>query len=449
MIKEQKRFTPFHLGNEVVRLWIRGRLNNQLTKSLYSKGKEVTGFTLVELTVSLVLASLMMIALTGMFILQSKAYTTTRMSTELQDNARTAMDTIDMMISNAGFGVVKGDTQPVYNNPSGIQPFDSAAFCFYTPNASSSYLCNYANPSQGDSYTTATMDGTQCAKNNWNTTCPPYGTDSLTFAYRDPEYLGINLTVNPGTPPSIGFDDTYPYFSVGVNDVGFLVDPNHVESALVTLNGTGVAGPGHIDLPANQNQSFFNELDVLQNASKASLFNGGFYQRVDVAHVYVDYSDANHPVLMMQTNGGAPVPLADDIEDFQVQFIMDDSNLTTGYNLMGSYSNTYTTLYSIFPSFSDQYYDPVPISPSPPEHQNPLNIDAVMITIVARSDVPSPTVAVPPAAWVADHNTAESGIPYPPSTLGPLANYQRQTYQRIIQLPDIRTASQLFDNRGL
>ena len=412
--------------------------------------KEQKGFTLVELMVSLVLASLMMIALTGMFILQGKAYTTTRMASELQDNARTAMDTITMMISNAGFGVVKGDTKPVYNNPSGIQPFDSAAFCFYTPNAPSSYICNYANPSQGDSYTTATIDGTQCANSSWNVTCPPHGTDSLTFAYREPEYLGINLAVNSGTtPPSISFDETYPYFSVGVNDVGFLVDPNHVESALVTINGTGVAGPGHLNLPVNQNQSFFNELDVLQNSSEASLFNGGFYQRVDVVHVYVDYSDKNHPVLMMQTNGGAPVPLADDIEDFQVQFIMDDSDLTTGYNLMGSYSNTTTSQYSIFPSFGDQYYDPVPITPSPPEHQNPLNIDAVIITIVARSDVPSSMVAVPPAALVADHNTSEGALPYPTPKLGPLANYQRQTYQRIIQLPNIRTASQLFDNRGL
>ncbi len=409
------------------------------------------GFTLVELMVALVLASLMMIAMVATFVLQGKAYTATRMSTELQDNARTAMDIIDMMVSNAGFGVVKGDTRPQYNGTE-FQPFDSAAFCFYTPGAAPSYICNYSNPSQGDSYTTATMDGTQCANSSWSK-CPPYGTDSLVFAYREPGYLGTNLSVNAGAS-TVSFDDEYPTFTMGPNDIGFIVDQGHVESALVTagqVTPAQVTNNGQlVTIQLNQNQSFFNELDLFQNANKVAIFNnaangGGFFQKVDVVHLYVDYSDANHPALMMQINGSPASPLADNIEDFQVQFIMDDTNVVSGYDLLGSYTVTNTNSFSIFPSFNNVYYDPT--STSPPLHQNPLNINAIVITIVARSDTPSASIATPPATWVADHNT--NVTPYPTPTLGPLANYQRQTYQRIIQLPNIRTASKLYDNRWI
>ena len=166
----------------------------------------------------------------------------------------------------------------------------------------------------------------------------------------------------------------------------------------------------------------------------------GFVQKVNVVHVYLDYSDPNHPALMMQINGQQPIPLADNIEDFQVQFIMDD-NSTTNPDIMGSQLQA-TQSSAKFPSFANNYYDPT--SASPPLHQNPMNINAVILTIVARSANPSQSVATPPQLWVANHNT--TNIPYPTPTLGPLANYQRVTYQGIIPLPNIRTQTKMYLN---
>ncbi len=453
MTNKQKGFTPLHLEGSLF-----GRMRNALKRLSQRSGTirnglaDVTGFTLVEMAVSLVLASLMMIALTGTFILQSRAYTATRMSTELQNNARTALDTIGIMLKNAGLGITKSDS--FLGNVATKPPYDSAAFCFYTPNNTlSQYVCNYMDPAgTGDSYETASVDGTQCVNNGWNITCPPHGTDSLTFAYRETGFLGTNLVVDQNaTPPTITYANTYPYFSISPGDVGFLIDANHVLSALVTLDGNAPAQTGTYKIPVNKDQSFFNELDTLANDQNGgvSLFNNGYFQKVDVVHVYVDYTYDSHPALMMQINGNQAIPLADNIEDFQVQFIMDDSNLETNYNVMGSGTINGVNGVAGFPLFTNNYFDPTltdpNVYPAANPQQNPMNINAVVLTIVARADAPSTSIAVPPLQEIADHDT--NNIPYP-NLNNTLNNYPREVYQEIIQLPNIRVASQLYDNRA-
>jgi prepilin-type N-terminal cleavage/methylation domain-containing protein len=413
---------------------------------------DVKGFTLVEMTVAILIGSLMMIALMSTFILQSRAYTTTRLSTELQNNARTALDTIDTMVSMAGFGVVKSNLSPPNQVQNPAFTYDSAAF----------YFPDYSNPANlgynagQDNFMNSTMDGTECVNNgfapqNGGGPCPPYGTDSLTFTFRDPQYQGTINSVSI-SPYQINFTDNFPYFGVQPGDVLFLIDPNHVYSALVTNSSTVAASQGsktiNISNVSGGSAGFYNELTTLNKyiANQPSLFNGGYLEKVNVVHVYVDYSDVNHPTLMMIINGSSPIPLAENIEDFQVQFIMDDSNLATGYNVMGAYSSQYGETYADFPSFNNLFYDPTQAS-NP--HQNPYNINAIIITIVVRSDVPSASVASPLLAMIADHNTgigSGTALSYPAPTLGALANYQRQVYQRIIELTNIRTESKLYDN---
>ena len=449
MIKGQKEFIPLNYVNEVS---ISRKLNTELIKGLNTKEGNVTGFTLIELIVALVIGSLMMIALMATFILQSKAYTATRLSSQIQDNARTALDTIDTMVSIAGFGVVKSNLSPPNQVQNAAFTYDSAAF----------YFPDYTNPGNlgynagQDNYMNSTMDGTECVNNGFapqdeGGPCPPYGTDSLTFTFRDPQHQGIINSISV-SPYQISFTDSYPYFGLQPGDVLFLIDPNHVYSALVTNTSTISASQGaqtaNISSVSGGSAGFYNELTTLTKdlSNNPSLFNGGYLEKVNVVHIYVDYSDANHPTLMMIINGSSPIPLAEDIEDFQVQFVMDDSILATGYNVMGSYSSQYQGTYSDFPSFNNFFYDPTQAN-NP--HQNPYNINAIIITIVARSDVPSVSVATPLLSMIADHNTGTgsgTALSYPTPTLGALANYQRQIYQRIIQLPNIRTESKLYDN---
>ena len=446
--KEYRGFITLHPEGPL-RGWKKRRLPNALQQSgrlLQNVMADGTGFPLVEMAVALVLSSLILLGVMGTFILQSKAYTATRMSTQLQDNARTAFDTISGMLTNAGFGITKSDTAPPnFTFGPALSSFhDSAAFCFYYYQSPSQYYTCNANGVQ-DTYQTSTIDGTQCNQAGWSA-CTPYGTDSLTFAYRDPQYLGINLNVNTAASPyNIGFTNVYPYIGLQPSDTVFLIDPTFLASALATLGPNSSVNPtsGTItNLSLSSNAGFFNEIDSMQQFASRfnTVMNGfsGFVQKVNVVHVYVDYSDPNHPTLMMQINGQTPIPLADDIEDFQVQFVMDD-NSTANPDIMGSQA------IQVFPSFANNYYDPT--SASPPNHQNPMNINAVILTIVARSSSPSQSVSTPPQLWVADHNTTT--IPYPPPTLGPLANYQRVTYQGVIPLPNIRTQTKLYLNSVL
>ena len=452
MIKEQKGFAPLHLKNTAFRQWIKSKSNTGLIKKLSSKGKDVTGFTLVEMAVALVLSSLILIALMGTFILQGRAYTATRMSTELQDNARTALDTIEMMVSNAGFGVVKSTSHP---------PNDAA-----TPDSAAFYFPNYSTGSFGygtgqDNYKNSTMDGTECSVTQGLTQaqnggpCPPYGTDSLTFAYRDPQYQGT-ITGISTTPFELIYTDNFPFLALQPGDVTFLIGGNHGLSALATIApnsaGGGSGGTVTLDLSGVSTGSagFYNEITLanpnLTNVA-AALSNNGFLEKVNVVHVYVDYSDANHPVLMMQINGSNPLPLADNIEDFQVQFIMDDSILATGTNTTNPDNIMGSAAIPKYPSFANNYFPATDTANHP--HQNPLNINAIIITLVARSDVPSQSVATASQQLIADHDTTNNATQYPTPLLGQLANYQRQVYQRIIQLPNIRTVSKLFDNSML
>lgn len=412
--------------------------------------KHEKGFTLVELAVSLVISSLIMIAIIGIFILQGRAYTATRMSTELQNNARTALDTIDSMVSMSGLGIVKSTMSPP-NVPTNLAfAFDSAAF----------YFPDYTNlPSIGmnngqDNYMNSTMDGTQCSAQSIPPAqnggpCPYYGTDSLTFAYRLPQYQGIVTGIDTGLK-KVTYTDNYPYMAFNPGDVMFLIDQGHKMSAFATVasnsSGGGSGGSASVLLSSTNTGSagFYNELTAANpNLAlvAATIANNGYIDKVNVVHVYVDYGDPNHPVLMMSINSGLAFPLANNIEDFQVQFVMDDSVPSTDYNLLGSWSQQYTNTYALFPSFSNNMYDP---TEGNDPHQNPYNINAIILTIVTRSDSPSVSVATPPQALIADHNT--SLLPYPTPNLGPLQNYQRQIYRRIIQLPNIRAASKLYDN---
>ena len=446
-VRDEDGFTPLHRQGRLFEKIGRILKRSPQGSGILQRGlTDVTGFTLVEMAVALVLSSIILIGVMGTFILQSKAYTATRMSTELQDNARTAFDTIAGMMTNAGFGITKSDTAPpgFTFGPALASFHDSAAFCFYYNLSPTQYYTCNANGA-ADTYQTATVDGTQCNQNGWST-CTPYGTDSLTFAYRDPSYLGVNLNVNTsGIPINIGFNNIYPYIGLQPSDTVFLIDPTFLASSLATIGPGGAVNPTAAtvnNVPLSSNPGFYNEIDSMQLYATRfnTMMNGysGFVQKVNVVHVYVDYSDPNHPTLMMEINGQQPIPLAQDIEDFQVQFIMDD-NSTANPDIMGS--QTIPT----FPSFTNNYYDPTSVSP--PYHQNPMNINAVILTIVARSSSPSQSVSAAPQLWVADHNT--TAIPYPTPTLGPLANYQRVMYQGIIPLPNLRTFTKMYLNAAL
>ncbi|HEY4716012.1 MAG TPA: PilW family protein [bacterium] len=73
------------------------------------------GLTLIELMVTVFIASLMLIAVFQMFIAQKELYVSTGITSEAQNNARIALDTIQRDLMKAGFGIDPATAFPFFN----------------------------------------------------------------------------------------------------------------------------------------------------------------------------------------------------------------------------------------------------------------------------------------------------------------------------------------------
>ncbi|MFH2013085.1 MAG: prepilin-type N-terminal cleavage/methylation domain-containing protein [Pseudomonadota bacterium] len=82
--------------------------------SLYRKEK---GFTLIELMIALALAGILMVSIYNLYISQSTTYTVQAQVSDMQQNARVAMDIVSRHLRMAGFGQPNWTT---INGTSGI-----------------------------------------------------------------------------------------------------------------------------------------------------------------------------------------------------------------------------------------------------------------------------------------------------------------------------------------
>lgn len=82
--------------------------------------KSYKGFTLVEIMVSVVLASIILVTLYSLFTSQQKTYNSQDLIVEMQQNVRTALDTMVRDLRTMGYGI------PTVSNPSAIETITSA-----------------------------------------------------------------------------------------------------------------------------------------------------------------------------------------------------------------------------------------------------------------------------------------------------------------------------------
>ncbi len=286
------------------------------------------GFTLVEMMVAIVIASIMAIALIGTFIIQSRAYQSTREIQQMQQNARTTLDTLSQLLAQAGLGITSATPVPP-NTTAGQAAFDFNDSC---------------------------------------PACGPNGSAELIFAERDPSQLGwvknINLNTNSLTFTYVSVPNVPP-FTLSNGSAVFLLDQQNTYHAILTAQGTPVTSTTGSQVTVNMNfsstPSFYNEITA--TTLNQSSLSTGTIMPVNVYKVYIDNTDPSNPALMMQINGFTTIPLAQGISNFQVSFQYSNPLITTPYP---------------WPDPTQYVTDPTTI--------NPANIIAILLGLTAQTN---------------------------------------------------------------
>ncbi|MGB9735919.1 MAG: PilW family protein [bacterium] len=344
------------------------------------------GFTLVEMTVAIVIASIMMIALMATFILQSKAYQSTREVQQMQANARSALDNLEFMVMEAGFGLTSSVNYTTGNNLTDVPGQEGIDFNTSDP----AYTC------------------TQCMNNGTS--------DRLVFLSRDPSQLGFIAGTSSNGLYFTSQGVANPGFNLTAGNVVFILDANRINHVVMQLASnpvvTNIAGMQVTGITFSSTSSFYNEVSTWKIMS--SQFNNGYIMPVNVYQVYIDQTNPLHPTLMLNINGinngsaSVNVPLAQDVEDFQLAFLMNNGTWLNG-------SNGWPVTVSQTQLVSD------------PSSNNSSNIKAIRIDIVTRTDTPLPNRIYEPILPLEDHT----------GTLPPPDGYMRRLYTLTINLPDL------------
>lgn len=354
-----------------------------MTKTIHTHEK---GFTLVEMTVAIVIASIMMIALMATFILQSRAYQSTREVQQMQSNARSALDNLEFLIMEAGFGLTSSVNYTTGNNLTDVPGQEGIDFNTSDP----AYTC------------------TQCMNNGTS--------DRLVFLSRDPSQLGFIVGTSSNGLYFTSQGVASPGFNLKAGNIVFILDANRINHAIMQLASdpviNNIGGMQVTGITFSSGSSFYNEPSTW--SVMYSQFNNGYIMPVNVYQVYIDQSNPLHPTLMLNINGinngssSVNVPIAQDVEDFQLAFIMNNGTVLNGTNGW-----------------------PVTVSQtqlvSNPMSNNSSNIMAIRIDIVTRTDTPVPNGSYEPILPLEDHI----------GTSGPPDGYMRRLYTVTINLPDL------------
>jgi len=323
-------------------------------RDLSTKGK--SGFSLLEMMISMGLGGLVLAAAVQIYIQGVQASWTTTQRAELQQDFRAASNILTTNLSLAGAGLTPGTAIALPSTITPVYGCDQTKTC-YINGGSVKYPINSGTP-----YLYGLLPGYQKGPTLYAAQGP---TDVVTVAYTDNNFylncyaatvtsLGVvtfapPVTV-PATPwPTPGCLPPNPPSSVtapqAVNDS--VVGLTAGDLVLMTLNGTQVVGevtgtPAAKSGVANAYVVHFDNLDVLNmnqtpaggglngvplNATGAAGPLGACPCRLQVVSYYIDNSPTP-PRLMQQISGHTPIPVAENV--VFLQFTYDLFNSSTG-----------------------------------------------------------------------------------------------------------------------
>lgn len=269
------------------------------------------GFTLLEMMVAIAVAAFVTAALYATFSVQSRQFVTQDLQMEMNQNLRFATDMVTRSIRMAGYG--------------------------------------------SGGYVTGVLGPTNPGNSSESTTLPviipwdangPNGTDAITIVYADPSLMmdTQNTVVESCSTTSITFrpgmlDNAEKLAQLSTGDLLICfdyADMRGMEAYLWEITGAPDLASGSV--PVGDNTGFADYDSVCSSAenltpvmtcSKANVYT--FY--VDDQSDGVGPGSTDHPTLMLDMDMDWPadddVPLVDDIEDFQLEYCLEDASTGT------------------------------------------------------------------------------------------------------------------------
>lgn len=274
------------------------------------------GFSLVEMLVTTALCSLVMGGVMELFRQGINIHSATMQRSEMQQNARVALNLMAQDFSIAGTGFVDGGIQlPTGNGSSNPKRGCSSSSC-----GTWDYLAD------DRMYAITPGDGL-------GPMIAGSATDVVTLVYRDPDLTTLSAATLSGVNSTGTQITTQAGATAGIvaNDVLMLCNSLGCAAGVVT---SVASGSNQINFaasdPLNFNQSSIS-VGNIKAISNAGVFPPTTAYRILVISYFVESSTMR---LMRQVNAFAPVPVAETVENLQITYdTFDDSTLAATANL--------------------------------------------------------------------------------------------------------------------
>ena len=275
------------------------------------------GFTLVELMVAIALAAFTIAGLYQLFTIQSRQLLMQDMQMEMHQNLRFATDMVSRSVRIAGYGT-PGEVLGVHGYPSSSDSLPAVvSYDANGPNGTDAVSVVYADPS-------LTMDTRSDQVEACTTT---------ELAFRP------NMLDHQASLAEIEADQLFTCFDYA--------DISGMTSYLWSVSSDADSANGVVYINDGTSYDDFNNdcttnLSPVMTCSKAHVLT--FY--VDDDDDGIGPGSDTHPVLMLDLDQDWPddddVPLVDNIEDFQVEYCVDDGTGTVDCSDSANWSDSFT-----------------------------------------------------------------------------------------------------------
>jgi type IV pilus assembly protein PilW len=281
------------------------------------------GFTMIELAISVAMATFVVMGLYGIFTIQTQQLMNQDMRMEMHQNARFALEILSRSIRMAGFGSRGTIVGAMGTGGDGNAQDVVVAYDAYGTNGSDAITVAYMEPS--------------LVMNTAYSTVESCTTSTLTFNPNHLDYFDKLMQFRTGDLLMC-----YDYAAIGANNT-------YMWSITSDASTSTPFGTINIDASSATLSDFSAVCSASSNLTPVMRCSKG-----QVITFYIDDTDnavgpgtPSHPVLMMDLNGNFPnnddVPLVDNVEDLQLQYCVDDGSRATDCSVFSNWTNTVTS----------------------------------------------------------------------------------------------------------
>lgn len=258
------------------------------------KYRHSSGFSLVELMVSITIGLIILAAVSTLFVSSKKTYSTQDRLSRLQENARFAMHYLARDARMAGyFGCLDESTD--------VNSTLNAGY-MYGPTSGGMIAIEGLENASGNWYPSAVASVPSQIKT---------GTDAVTIRMSaDPASTPITLT--KASPPTSAVFDVSS--TMGINDGDVIMIGDCASADLVQVTQT----PSGLKIQHNTGDNDPPPGNANKPLSKQYKNNAQIYKFI--ARAYYVRENAGVPTLYMQENSGAAQPLVEGVEDLQILY---------------------------------------------------------------------------------------------------------------------------------